>query len=107
MNYKIKIYKTSNGKKPFLNGLEGLSDLKAKVAIEMRLHRLENGNFGLCKTLSDGLYELKIDFGPGYRIYFGKIGVQVVLLLCAGDKRSHQKDIVKAKKYLDDYKGEN
>lgn len=106
MEYKIKIYKMANGRQPFLSWLEDLSDLKAKVAIEIRLDRLEIGNFGQCKSLSKGLYELKIDFGPGYRIYFGKIGTQIILLLCGGDKKSQQKDINKAREYLEDYKEE-
>ena len=50
------------------------------------------------------MYELKIDLGPGFRIYYGKIGLQVILLLCAGDKKTQQKDIDLAKKYFQDFK---
>lgn len=78
--------------------------MKSKVAIEMRLDRFEMGNFGLCKSLGGGLYELKIDIGPGYRIYYGKVGRQIILLLSGGDKKSQQKDIDKSREYLRDYK---
>lgn len=78
--------------------------MKARVAIELRLDRLEMGNFGQIRSLGGGLYEMKIDIGPGYRIYFSKIGQLIVLLLCAGDKRSQHRDIIKAQEYLKDYK---
>ena len=89
---------------PFKQWLNNLADMKARVAIELRIDRLEIGNFGQSKSLGGGLYELKIDVGPGYRVYFGRIGLEVILLLCAGDKKSQQKDIIKAKEYLEDYK---
>lgn len=69
----------------------------------MRLHRMSIGNFGNCKALGQGISELKMDAGPGYRIYFSKIGSTIVLVLCAGSKRSQSKDIEKAKKYLVDF----
>lgn len=78
--------------------------MRTRVAIELRIDRLGMGNFGQSKSLGDGLHELKIDVGPGYRIYFGSIGQQMILLLCAGNKKSQQKDIDKAKEYLKDYK---
>ena len=78
--------------------------LKAEAAIDLRLGRVKRGNFGQCELLGGGVYELKIDFGPGYRVYFGKTGLRVVLLLCAGSKRSQRKDIERAKKYLQDSK---
>lgn len=62
------------------------------------------GNLGLHRSVGDGVYELKIDFGSGYRIYFGKIGSCIILLLCAGDKKTQQNDIEKAKKYFQDFK---
>lgn len=61
------------------------------------------GNFGQCEPVGEGVFELKIDFGPGYRVYFGKIGSKCILLLCAGDKGSQKNDIQKAKVYFKDY----
>lgn len=69
----------------------------------MRLDRLKLGNFGDCKTLQEGVSELRIHYGPGIRIYYGKIGNRIVLLLCGGDKDSQDNDINKAKEYLKDY----
>jgi putative addiction module killer protein len=71
-----------------------------------RLARLRTGNFGDCKVLRgcSGVYELRIDFGPGYRIYFGKIGSTLVILLTGGDKGSQRRDISKAQEYWIDFK---
>lgn len=104
VNYYISIFKTTTGKMPFQQWLNNITDIKTRVAIELRIDRLTIGNFGQNKSLGGGLYELKIDIGPGYRIYFCKIGQQIILLLCAGDKKSQQKDIIKAREYLKDYK---
>lgn len=104
VEYHIKIYKTATGACPFKKWFDDLKDRKAQVAIDLRLERMGMGNFGQCKVIGEGLHELKIDIGPGYRVYFGKIGLRIVLLLCAGDKKSQQKDIEKAKKYFQDYK---
>ena len=67
------------------------------------------GNFGQCEPVGEGVFELKIDFGPGYRVYFGKIGAKCILLLCGGDKSSQKNDIQKAKTYFKDYlsRGDN
>lgn len=104
VEHTIKIYETANGKRPFTKWLNDLSDLRARVAIELRIDRLLEGNWGHIKSLRGGLYELKIDVGPGYRIYFGQTKEHTILLLCAGDKRSQKKDILKAREYLEDYK---
>lgn len=104
MQYTIKVYETATGKCPFKKWINSLSDLEARVSIELRIDRLRVGNFGKNKSLRSGLYELKIGVGPGYRIYFSKVGQEIVLLLCAGNKQSQLKDIVKAREYLDDYK---
>ncbi|MFA6527333.1 MAG: type II toxin-antitoxin system RelE/ParE family toxin [Candidatus Babeliales bacterium] len=104
MNYSVEIFKTATGKMPFKKWINDLADMRARVAIEMRIDRLSLGNLGQSKSLGGGLHELKVDVGPGYRVYFGRVGQQVILLLCAGDKKSQQKDIDKAREYLEDYK---
>lgn len=64
-----------------------------------RIARLEQGNFGDCKPIGDGVSELRLFFGPGYRVYFGEHGNTIVVLLCGGDKGSKEKDIEKAKRF--------
>lgn len=103
MEYNIEIYQTDTGKRPFSLWLHNIKDHKTKAKIRLRLDRLEMGNFGQCKSVGNGIYELKIDFGPGYRIYFGKVGLKCVLLLLGGDKSSQDSDILKAKLYFKDY----
>lgn len=100
---EIEVYETTTGKRPFEVWLEGLKEIHTKARISMRLDRLKLGNFGDCKTLQEGVSELRIHYGPGIRIYYGKIGNRIVLLLCGGDKGSQDRDINKAKNYLKDY----
>ena len=104
MHYLLKNYRTSSGQKPFFSWLNELADLQARVAIQTRLDRLGLGNFGNCESVGGGVYELKIYVGPGYRVYYAKIGKQIVLLLCGGSKKTQNKDIQKAKTYFQDYK---
>ena len=104
MEYQIKIYQTATRKRPFDIWLNSLKDKGAQVAIDLRLERIRLGNLGKNRSLGNGVYEFKIDIGPGFRIYYGKIELQVVLLLCAGDKKTQQKDIELAKKYFQDFK---
>jgi len=104
MEYRIETYVTSSGKRPFREWLDDLSDMKARAAIDLRIERLEMGNFGKCEPVGEGVFELKFKLGPGYRVYFSKVGSCIILLLCAGDKGSQKKDIVKAKEYFQDYK---
>jgi putative addiction module killer protein len=104
VEYQVKVYQTHAGKKPFDSWLNSLKDKKIQVAIDLRLERVRLGNLGQNRSLGNGVYELKIDLGPGFRIYYGKIGLQVILLLCAGDKKTQQKDIDLAKKYFQDFK---
>jgi putative addiction module killer protein len=72
--------------------------------IDVRIRRLSLGNPGVVKTVGDGVSELKIDFGPGYRVYFGSIGTEIVILLGGGDKGSQSKDIKAAQKLLRELK---
>lgn len=73
----------------------------------MRLRRVSNGNFGDSKSVGEGVSELKVDVGAGYRVYFGKHGQALVILLCGGDKGSQQSDIALAKTYWSDWKRRN
>jgi len=92
-----------NGSYPFKDWLTRLKDAKGQQIILTRLDRLALGNPGVCRNLGDGVWELKIDFGPGYRIYLGYHGEAVVILLSGGDKGSQKKDIQTAKDYWSDY----
>ena len=101
--YEIVHYR-ENGKDIFEQWLKSLKDKRAQSAIYSRLDRIEDGNFGEYKPCRSGVFELKIDYGAGYRVYYSIVGRTVVLLLCAGDKRTQQKDIDKAVGYLEKYK---
>lgn len=70
----------------------------------MRINRLRLGNFGDHKVVGDGVFELRIDYGPGYRVYFARDGAEIVILLIGGDKRTQDRDIETAKEYWADYK---
>jgi putative addiction module killer protein len=81
----------------FMKWLRGLRDVKAVARIQIRVDRLSLGNAGDVKPVGAGVSELRVDYGPGYRIYFCKRGETIVLLLCGGDKRTQDNDIEKAK----------
>ncbi len=104
---KIKIiaYATRNGKEPFVSWKNKLDKL-AQANVIRRLDRISEGNFGDAKTIKggSGIWELRINHGPGYRIYFGKDGGSIVILLAGGDKKTQTKDIAKAKQYWLEYK---
>jgi putative addiction module killer protein len=100
----IKLYVTPDGKTPFTAWLEALRDTKARAKIRVRLDRLRLGNLGDCQPVGAGVSELRIDFGPGYRAYFGQEGTKRIVLLCGGDKRTQEADIKKAQAYWADYK---
>ena len=87
---EIQEYLTQNGKCPFDEWLRSLKDVKARALIRVRINRLILGNFGDCKSVGDGVSELRINFGPGYRIYFGRDGLILIILLCAGSKSSQK-----------------
>jgi len=101
---EIRRYCLANGFEPLTDWLRRLSDRQAKARLLARIDRLEAGNFGDCKFLRDGVFELRIDWGPGYRVYFGRSGTTVVILLCAGDKRRQAADIERAVEFWNDYK---
>jgi putative addiction module killer protein len=102
--FQVRHYINGRGMDVFDGWLSDLSDVRAQAKVAARINRLAAGNFGDCKSLGRGLYELRIDSGPGYRIYYATIEPRCVLLLCAGVKRRQGSDIAKAQAYLDDYK---
>jgi putative addiction module killer protein len=104
--YQIEHYLSAGEYKDlYIDWLQGLRDSQAKVAVVRRVTRVELGNFGDHKFCRDGVWELRIDMGPGYRVYYAFSGHRVVLLLCGGDKRTQDADIVRAVGYWRDWQG--
>lgn len=101
---EIRYYTTATGKNIVDGWLDSLRDDRAAARIATRLTRLAAGNYGDCKPLQDGIWELRIDYGPGYRVYYAKVGADCVLLLCGGDKRRQPSDVKRAIEYWKDYK---
>lgn len=100
---RIKYYLTLNGRAPFIEWLESLRDRQIQQIIDARLTRIQQGLFGHARFVGFGVTELKIDVGPGYRVYFGIDGLTIVILLTGGTKSSQEKDIEKAQLYWHDY----
>lgn len=100
----IKEYIAADGKSHFRIWHDCFKDIKTRAKIDIKIARLRLGNFGDTKSLGQGVYELRIHFGPGHRIYYGLDGQEIVLLLCGGDKSTQKKDIKKAKIFWKDYK---
>ena len=96
-------YLTESGVSPFNEWLSKLRDILGRAIIRKRINRIRLGNFGNCKHIGNGVYELKIYFGPGYRVYYGVDNVQLVVLLCGGNKSSQNDDIKQAQEYWADY----
>ena len=102
--YTISYYLTETGEKPFKEWLDGLKDIAARQKVRIRLDRVRLGNLGKNRSVGEGVYELKIHYGPGYRVYYSLEKKTVVLLLLGGDKSSQKYDIAKAKLYWQDHK---
>ena len=101
--YTIEYYLTATNKKPFKEWVDEL-DSVTKAKIRIRLDRVRLGNLGNTRPVGQGVYELKIDYGPGYRVYYALNGKTVILLLLGGDKSTQKKDILQAKTYWKDRK---
>ena len=101
---ELHYYQTSVGEQPFVAWLRGMNDRQARTRVAARLARVVIGNLGDVEPVGEGVMELRIDWGPGYRVYFAQVGQVIILLLCGGDKRTQQRDINRAKEYFEDYK---
>lgn len=100
---ELRHYVSADGRDIFGEWLDRLRDANARARIEVRLGRLERGLFGDCRAVGDNVSELRIDWGPGYRVYFCRDGGTIMILLCGGDKRTQDKDIRDASDYRKDY----
>lgn len=100
---QVHEYRNTDGRSPFAEWMAKLRDPKASRAIVARIRRMQAGNRGDWKPLDAGVFELRIDTGPGYRVYCGQDGATLVLLLCAGNKHTQTKDIDHAREYWKDY----
>ncbi len=100
-------YQQDDGNCPIGDWLQGMKDKRARAQIEIRLQRLSAGNFGQCRALRAGVMELKVDVGPGYRVYCAKHGDALIVLLCGGDKSTQDRDIDCAIDYWKHWKQRN
>lgn len=100
---EVFVYRGERPRAPFFQWLESLRDKRAIAIVQARINRVRLGNLGDCKPVGSGVFELRINFGPGYRIYFGKSGLSVIVLLCAGSKQAQDKDIEIAKALWKEY----
>jgi putative addiction module killer protein len=100
---RVLEYTTEGGHNPFQEWLVGLRDREAAARVRVRLARIRLGNIGDSRPVGKGVSELRIPYGPGYRLYFGRKGEAVVVLLCGGDKRTQEDDIELAHAYWADY----
>lgn len=101
---EIERYVTADGQIPFDNWFDSIRVSKTQTIISKRLDRVRMGNLGDYRSVGGGVFELRIDYDPSYRIYFGQVGTTIVLLLCGGDKSSQIKDIRQAQEYWRDYR---
>jgi putative addiction module killer protein len=99
---ELCIFRSANGLSPFADWFHGLSDTVVKARVMQRLDRLQAGNPGNCRALGSGLMELRIDTGPGYRVYFSQAPDGRFLILYGGSKRTQAADIGRARKWLEE-----
>ena len=99
----LEIYQDQRGREPFTEWYNSLKDIRTQARIRKRLRRVEVGNVGDCEPVGKGVSELRLDFGPGYRVYFGEMG-DTLILLYGGDKSTQGRDIKRAQGYWAEYK---
>ena len=98
----VRNYVTPDGREPYEEWVNSLRNRKTRAIIRERINRLHLGNLGDYKRLTSDLYELRINYGPGYRVYLGVVGRVIVVLLCGGSKKTQRRDIQKAKEYWEE-----
>ena len=100
---QVIFYRDNANNEPFTDWMNGLRDSSTRRRILQRLYRIQSGNYGDYKSLKDGVFELRLRFSSGYRIYFGEDGDTIIVLLCGGDKSTQKQDITRAKTYWQEY----
>ena len=101
---EVVAFRAKDGQVPFEDWLNDLKDKRAVARVLARLARVRQGNLGDCKSVGEGVSELRVDCGPGYRVYLGQKGQTLVVLLCGGNKRTQDRDIRLAKQYWHEFK---
>ncbi len=102
--FDLIVYQQDRGQRPFETWLENLRDTRAQTRIVRRIRQVQAGTFGDCKPVGEGVLELRIDVGAGYRVYCGRHGAIWVILLLGGDKSSQDRDIERAKEFWADWR---
>ncbi len=105
--FEVRHYLTEDGKDIYQTWVNKLRDTKARTAIDRRIARIELGNFGDHKFCRDGVWEVRVDVGAGYRLYYATAGQKIILLLCGGDKRTQDSDISTACQHWQNWQGRN
>ena len=101
--FDIQNYLSPTGEDPYANWLASLADRQARARVLVRIGRMASGNFGDVKPVGGGVWEARVDWGPGYRVYYAQAGKRLILLLIGGDKRKQQSDIDQAHEYWEDW----
>ncbi len=101
---EVVAFRVKNGQVPFEDWLDDLNDKRAVARVLARLARVRHGGLGNCKSVGEGVSELRVHYGPGYRVYSAQKGQTLVVLLCGGDKRTQDRDIRLAKQYWHEFK---
>jgi putative addiction module killer protein len=104
LKFKLREYLSENGQNPFNDWLVGLRDIRARARVDTRLNRASLGNLGDYASIGGGVFELRIFYGPGYRVYYSLERNKVILLLLGGTKGTQKRDIQIARAYLEDYR---
>lgn len=107
MTFKVFDYLTDDERDPFKEWISNLQDRQARSRILLRIQRMAAGNFGDCKPIDEGVWELRIDHGAGYRVYYARVGEKLIIILAGGDKRRQQADINTALEYWKNWKRKN
>jgi putative addiction module killer protein len=103
MGFEVEQLVLANGRCPFEEWLASLADKKTQLVVDARITRLRAGNLGDHKSVGAGVFELRIDHGPGLRVYFGRRGKEIVVLVGGGDKKTQNRDIKKAQELWEQY----